>query len=244
MRQKAFTLIELLVVIAIIALLLSIVLPSLTKVKEAARRTVCASHMRELGLSIHLYCEQEDGILPAMVVWPDKEVDNRQSTNHHARWWRIQNTPGTISWWNLGLLWKTGILEDNGEIFFCPGSKATFKYKDYCGEGFPTDIQIGATGVRIPYSYNPECVSLTDRMRKYEKLIDLKADALLVVDLLTKTSPDTGSGIAHEKGWNVLRGDVSVDFSINREAQDVIDASANFESNNYQAIDSVLRLLK
>jgi prepilin-type N-terminal cleavage/methylation domain-containing protein len=244
MSKKGFTLIELLVVIAIIALLLSVVLPSLRVAKEVARRTVCASNMHQLGLSIHFYSDQENGILPPMVVWSNREVDNKQQTNHHARWWRIQNTPGIISWWNLGLLWKAGIQQDNGKIYFCPSSKATFKYADYCGNGFPTDIQIGATGVRIPYSYNPECVSLSDRTRKFEKRQDMKVDGLLVVDLLTKTSADTGTGVAHEKGWNILRGDVSVAFSVNGEVQNIIDASANFESVDYQALDRVLRLLK
>jgi prepilin-type N-terminal cleavage/methylation domain-containing protein len=243
-RQKGFTLIELLVVIAIIALLLAVIVPSLAKVKEVARRSICSSRMHELGLSIHLYCGQENGILPPMVVWSNGDVDNKQDTNHHARWWRIQNTPGIISWWNLGLLWKAGILQDDGKIFFCPSKKAMFKYEDYTGKGFPTDIQIGATGVRIPYSYNPEFVSVTDRTRKYKKLQDMNVASLLVVDLLTKTSPETGDGTAHEKGWNILRGDVSVDFSINREVQEVIDASANFESTDYQALDKVLRLLK
>jgi prepilin-type N-terminal cleavage/methylation domain-containing protein len=245
MRQKkGFTLIELLVVIAIISLLLAVVVPSLRVAKETARRTICASNMHQLGLSIHFYSDQEKGVLPPMVVWPNGDVENKQATNHHARWWRIQNVPGTISWWNLGLLWKTGIQQDNGKIFFCPSSKAIFKYDDYCGNGFPTDIQIGATGVRIPYSYNPECVSLSDRKRKFEKRQNMNVDTLLLVDLLTKTSADTGTGIAHEKGWNILRGDASVDFSIDREVQKIIDASADFESVDYQALDRILRLLK
>jgi len=243
-QNKGFTLIELLVVISIIALLLSILMPGLQKAKEVARRTICSSRMHELGLSIHLYSEQEDGLLPAMVVMQNGDVRNTQTTNHHARWWRIQNTPGEISYWNLGLLWKTGVIEDTGEIFFCPSSKALFKYKDYAKPNFPTDIQIGATGVRVPYSYNPECVSLTDRTRKYNKLLDMNANALLVVDLLTNTNAATGDGIAHEKGWNILRGDVSVAFSVDREVQDLIDASDNFGGNDYEALDEVLRLLK
>ena len=136
MRQKkGFTLIELLVVIAIIALLLAVLMPSLAKVKEAGRRIVCGSHMHELGLSIRLYCEQEDDFLPAMRVASNGVVNNTQATNHHARWWRTLGSSGGHSYWNLGLLWKAGILEGNGKIFFCPGSKAKFKYKDYAVDG-------------------------------------------------------------------------------------------------------------
>ena len=72
----------------------------------------------------------------------------------------------------------------------------------------------------------------------------MKANALLVVDHLTTTSATTGAGIAHEKGWNVLKGDGSVVFSVNREVQDVIDASTDFENSDYTALDKVLQLLK
>jgi len=54
---KAFTLIELLIVIAIIALLLSVLLPSLKKAKEAARNVVCKSNLRQWSLVFSMYTE-------------------------------------------------------------------------------------------------------------------------------------------------------------------------------------------
>jgi len=247
MRQnKGFTLIELLVVISVIAVLMGVLMPALRSAREGARRTVCSAHMHDLGLSIHMYSEQEDGFLPPMRVGQNGAVDNEQTWNLHPRWWRLKNSAGQTSYWNLGLLWKAGLIND-GKIFFCPGSNAKFKYKDYTEEGFPTNIQISETssnGVRIPYSYNPECISLDNRKRKYTKVIEIKSSTLLVVDHLTSTDPDTGAGIPHIKGWNVLRGDNSVAFSTNREAQEVIDASNSFDNNDYEAFDKVLLLLK
>lgn len=63
MKRKAFTLIELLVVIAIIALLLSILSPALTYVKEQATAIVCQANQNGLGRGWLLYAEENDQYL-------------------------------------------------------------------------------------------------------------------------------------------------------------------------------------
>jgi prepilin-type N-terminal cleavage/methylation domain-containing protein/prepilin-type processing-associated H-X9-DG protein len=60
-NKGGFTLIELLVVIAIIALLLSILLPSLKLAKEAAKRTVCRTNLKQLSLAWIMYANENNG---------------------------------------------------------------------------------------------------------------------------------------------------------------------------------------
>lgn len=62
-KQRGFTLIELLVVIAIIALLMSILMPALERVKEQARTVGCLSNLKQWGLVGTMYAEANDGKL-------------------------------------------------------------------------------------------------------------------------------------------------------------------------------------
>lgn len=79
-RTKGFTLIELLVVIAIIALLVSILLPSLNRARELAKRAICGANLNSIGKGIALYQGEFEDAFP-WVTSPSKDVALSDATD-------------------------------------------------------------------------------------------------------------------------------------------------------------------
>lgn len=91
-RSKAFTLIELLVVIAIIAVLMGVLMPAMRKIKEIARQTVCRSNLRNVGLAVALYLDDNERKIPDTgssngFLWVDEDGDFRKPGSGGGTYW-------------------------------------------------------------------------------------------------------------------------------------------------------------
>lgn len=147
--RRGFTLIELLVVISVIGLLLALLLPAVQQAREAARRTQCRNHLKQLGLALHNYAESH-------LVLPIGNVPGTNFTFQSMILPQLDQTPlyNQINY-NFGgtcFDWKAALApaQDPGNVsvpvFYCPsdprGNQRTFTAS---GVHIPTDY-LGVSG--------------------------------------------------------------------------------------------------
>lgn len=132
-RQRAFTLIELLVVIAIIAILIGLLLPAVQKVREAAGRTQCQDHMKNVGLAVHNYHDAK-GHLPPNPLWTYTDAPNPRFTLDHKSWSWMYHILPHMEQGNLHqkvnpdvdrLLDRLDVIATPIKAYMCPGDPAS-----------------------------------------------------------------------------------------------------------------------
>lgn len=117
--RPGFTLIELLVVISIIALLLSILMPALSRVKEQARTLVCKTRLKDIGLALSLYANDNSDKLPPS--WASERELSSGKEHGDLRWFvRIE------PYYGVG---RDGVY--SFDLFRCPEEQRRYKrYRD------------------------------------------------------------------------------------------------------------------
>jgi prepilin-type N-terminal cleavage/methylation domain-containing protein/prepilin-type processing-associated H-X9-DG protein len=142
--RRAFTLIELLVVIAIIAILAALLLPALSRAKHSAWTTSCISNLRQIGLGMKMFADDND--------------DGYPESGGDIHWGAIDAATGKASWMEQ-IYPEVG----NTNAFNCPGNvqlaeqyRGPFNYFNGCNAAFiatGTDAPVECSRILFPSAF-------------------------------------------------------------------------------------------
>jgi prepilin-type N-terminal cleavage/methylation domain-containing protein/prepilin-type processing-associated H-X9-DG protein len=232
-HKGGFTLVELLVVIGIISVLIAMLLPALNKARDAAKKVSCASNLRQVGLALQMYANDNKGWLPPSYLNGNPATSAQDYSSPFG--------PSAYSLWTrAGLLLgqsASGIhYLSSSDVLFCPADEwgssnrsQTVKYFGYCPK-YPGDttyaytsytyLYIPADGLTNAGTFDSRLVAMA--RYKYGKTLrgHPASNLSIFVDVGGWQNPsgtDPNEHRSHKDGWNVLYLDGHVKF-INRQA--------------------------
>ncbi|MEQ9095767.1 MAG: type II secretion system protein [Phycisphaerales bacterium] len=195
--NRGFTLVDVLVSIAVIMVLISLMMPALSKATETAHRLVCSSNVRQIGIAMLMYADSNNDYIPPTTFYDPTR--NRAEQMLILRLSSVSSAPRDYSpetggWDGLGLLYFGGYI-DHAACFYCPSHDGAHPLSQYSNSfGDVPEVVVGN------YQYR----GAGPLGQRHLSKIEPRRTALVADGMRLR------SDYNHDVGSNVMRADLSV----------------------------------
>ncbi|MEX0875992.1 MAG: hypothetical protein WD114_00915 [Phycisphaerales bacterium] len=188
--------------LAVISVLIALMFPAITMVRESTRRVICGSNLRQLGMGVSIYAQDHKDRLPGSVFLPPQH-SNAASFPAYDRmdtvWLSREEFPGMRNdlWDGLGYLYGEEYIAA-ANLYYCPSHHGGFTFEEASDDWAQLDPReeiiinylyrgTGPQGARVLYKIPSSAALVTDTLRSYNDL-------------------------NHEGGFNVLQAGLAVNW--------------------------------
>ena len=193
--RRGLSLVDVLVSLAVVTILVSLTLPSFSKVKEHASRVACRSNVRQVGLGMAMFADaNRDSLPPSVFVTPSNVSKSQPQETVVLRLSAAESGGATTNWDGLGVLFRDEYLEPI-KIFYCPSYDAEHDFARYA-----TDFASMPERVYGNYQYRGQGPNGETKLTSI-----VPPRSALISDCLR-----TRAEYSHRDGSNVLRADLSL----------------------------------
>lgn len=206
-NKSAFTLVELLVVIAIIAMLLAIMTPVINKAREAAKKTICLSNMRQMGIAVLCYHENFEGRFPPSSCHISDEN------------------------WQQYWLYAISKYVQSGLMFKCPSDKSKHRFVNWLMVDKKPDESFRWSS----FGYNSQLdPGAPENPNKYNKISNIKKPSACV--WICEAPQDwTNIDHIHPEGWfNIKLAHRQIDYLRHKNSSNYLFTDGHSENLRFE----------
>jgi hypothetical protein len=210
--------IDLLVSLAIVSILIALMFPAISLVRESTRRVICASNLRQTGLGISMYTQDFKDRLPDSVFLPTVSRSTFASNASYERLDTVllsaEEFPGNRDqrWDGLGLLFGEEYIAAPN-TYYCPSHRGNYTFeesgRDWANTKRSDEIIVnylfrgsGPEGQRTLYNIDSNAALVTDTLRSFEDLNHVDGFNIMQAGLAVTWYEDIAQDILLRTGGN------------------------------------------